>query len=156
PSDLAELCDALLKRDPGLRPDARALAKALGSRPADATWSSDEPQAAGPGDPLVGRESELAQLRAAFEATCSGRAVAALVSGESGVGKTALCRAFVDELRQQGNTTLLTGRCYERERVPFKGIDSLIDDISRHLRRLRSVEAAALMPRDVFALARIF
>ena len=44
---------------------------------------------------LVGRDDELAQLRAAFEDALAGRARGALVAGAVGVGKTAL----VDQLR---------------------------------------------------------
>src|ERR1700737_493556 len=44
---------------------------------------------------LVGRDSEVASLRAAFDGTLAGECRAVLISGAPGVGKTAL----VDELR---------------------------------------------------------
>jgi hypothetical protein len=51
---------------------------------------------------------------------------------------------------------ILEGRCYERESVPYKAFDSVIDALTRHLLQLRNSEQAALMPRDVAALARLF
>ena len=107
-------------------------------------------------DLLLGRERELAQLHDAYEAARAGTPVVMFVSGESGMGKSALCRTFLDELRAQGHAVVLAGRCYERESVPFKGIDRLVDDLSRYLRRLPQADAAALMPREVYALSRIF
>jgi hypothetical protein len=40
--------------------------------------------------------------------------------------------------------------------VPYKAVDSLIDDLSQHLARLPRLQAEGVMPRDVHALARLF
>src|SRR4029079_16815811 len=55
-----------------------------------------------------------------------------------------------------GRAVVLQGRCYERELVPFKAFDSLVDDLSRFLRRIGRDHALQLMPREVSALARLF
>ena len=105
---------------------------------------------------LLGRDLELAQLRAAFHAACTaGKPVIVLVAGESGIGKSALCAAFVAGLRAQQSAVVFSGCCYERERVPFKAFDVVVDALSRHLRKLAD-EARSLMPDDVAALQRIF
>jgi hypothetical protein len=156
PEDLASLCAALLARDPAARPDAASVAARLGGA---APVRQDAPARSGPasmGEALLGRDAELAQLRSAYEATLSGQSVMMFVSGESGMGKSALVDALLSELRDQGHAAVLAGRCYERESLPFKGFDSLVDDLSRFLRRLPHAEAMALMPREVFALARLF
>jgi hypothetical protein len=155
PSDLAALCDALLLREPAGRPDGEALrAKLGGVLRADSTEPrhSVMPER----ELLLGRDAELTQLRAAYEATLTGKPVVMFVTGESGMGKSALVTRFLDELRARDEAAVLAGRCHERESVPFKGIDSVVDDLSRFLRKLSATEASALMPREVYALARIF
>lgn len=152
---LGETLDALLARDPAARPDVTVIRVALGLVPAGGvlarTIRSDRES-----ERLLGRDREGDALGAAFAETLAGRAITMFVSGESGVGKSALCGTFITELCRQGQAVVLRGRCHEREHVPFKGIDSLIDDLSRHLRRLPPADVAALMPREIFALERVF
>jgi tetratricopeptide (TPR) repeat protein len=105
---------------------------------------------------LVGRERELEVLRGAYAGAAAGRVTVAHVVGESGVGKSTLCAAFLQELRETQPAVVLSGRCYERESVPYKAFDRLVDELSRHLQQLPAVDAAALMPRAISALARVF
>ena len=72
------------------------------------------------------------------------------------MGKSALVRRFLDGVEAREDALVLTGRCYERESVPYKAVDSVIDALSQHLARLPRLEAEGLMPRDVLALARLF
>jgi len=158
PPDLAALCDALLARDPQDRPDLGALRAALAAPPplASTARAPDPGRLAPDREVLLGRDPELLLLRAAYQAMCAERAVAMFVAGESGMGKSALVGHFLDGLRAQGHAAVLAGRCYERESVPFKAFDAVVDDLSRYLRKLGREEAGALMPREMFALARIF
>ena len=106
--------------------------------------------------PFVGRARQLAALQDAFETTRQGRAVALLVRGRSGLGKSALVQCFLDRLRARGDIVVLSGRCYEQESMPYKALDSLVDALGLYLARLPRPEAEALLPRDILALARVF
>src|SRR5205085_904250 len=80
---------------------------------------------------FVGRWQELADLEAAYRASRSGKPVTVFLHGESGVGKSALAGEFLDRLRARHPlAVVLSGRCYERETVPYKAIDPLLDSLS--------------------------
>ena len=55
-----------------------------------------------PGPSLVGRGRELAQLDAALERALNGRGGLILLTGEPGIGKTALAREFVEHAAARG------------------------------------------------------
>src|SRR5579859_5002628 len=60
---------------------------------------------------LVGRESELRNLRAAFEAASNGQPGLVLVAGEPGIGKSALIEQLADLVVRDGGQVLI-GHCY--------------------------------------------
>ncbi len=154
PRDLAELAMDLLRRDPDERPTGDEVLARLAGSPA----APRRPRSPTPADapPLRGRDAQLAVLADAFGAARGGTPVIVRVEGPSGYGKTALVQCFLDHLRAEGSAVVLAGRCYERETVPFKALDAAVDALSRYLRRLPAEDAAALLPRDVHALARVF
>ncbi len=147
PADLDALCSALLAPDPAARPSGADVLARLGGRA-----PSLGPRAAG----FVGRASELERLAEAFAASRAGT-TALLLHGESGVGKSALVRRFVDELAARApNAVVLCGRCYERESVHYKAVDGAIDALTRWLSSLGPDEAAALLPREMALAAELF
>jgi DNA-binding SARP family transcriptional activator len=82
---------AVMLRSVDLRPGARGVARRIDS-------------------PMVGRESELAELAQAFERVASERACRLVtVSGEAGIGKTRLVDEFAR--RVAGSSLVLVGRC---------------------------------------------
>ncbi|MCA9716411.1 MAG: AAA family ATPase [Myxococcales bacterium] len=99
-----------------------------------------------------GHVDAIARLRAAIEVKASGALV-----GESGIGKSELVARFVGGAAvAAASAVVLAGRCYERESVPYKAFDAVVDALTRYLRRLPRVDAAGLMPRDIHELARVF
>lgn len=153
PENLNRLCMALLARDPEDRPSAKTILKNLKSM----SWvvSTTVPRMALEHG-FVGRQAELISLRRAFDLACAGKPQVVLIEGNSGVGKSALVRRFLDEISGVTPALVLEGRCYARESVPFKAFDSLIDALTRHLKRLPTSEIEALLPRDIHALVRLF
>ncbi|HZO15295.1 MAG TPA: AAA family ATPase [Polyangiaceae bacterium] len=146
--DLEELCVALLRRDPTARPDANAIAAMLGEEEREAPTPSKEPR-----DVFVGRAPELEMLREAFAAVRHGKAKLVRIVGQPGVGKSTLVARFLGELR---DAVVLAGRCHERESVPFKAFDGVVDALVRYLRALPRNEASALMPRDIHLVTQLF
>jgi len=64
---------------------------------------------------VVGRDSELAALRTAFDNASDGRGTMICFSGEPGIGKTTVVEAFLDELsRREPQCQIARGRCSER------------------------------------------
>jgi hypothetical protein len=51
---------------------------------------------------------------------------------------------------------VLQGACYEREAMPFKAFDGVVDALIAHLSKLPPIELGALLPRHAYALARLF
>jgi len=152
PPELEALCLALLSVDPGARPSGPAILERL--RGEAAPESRIEPAAA---ELFVGRALELAALRRAFDDSRQGTPVLALLAGASGMGKSAILKQFVDGIRREfPAAVVLSGRCYERETVPYKAIDGVVDELGRMLARLPPTEVAALLPRDVDALGQVF
>ena len=155
PRDLNDLCTRLLRRKPETRPSGREILRALGVR--SATHLVPLSLSATAEGSFVGRERQLAELNDAFHATRGGRAVTIYVHGESGMGKSTLVRTFLDQVKAKSrNAVILQGRCYERESVPYKGLDGVVDSLSKHLASRRRAKAESLMPRNRAALARVF
>ncbi len=161
PADLDTLCCALLRRDPALRPTGAEIARWLGRRPAGAPESAAAPRAAHDrGRRRVARRARrraARPLRGASTRPASDRKLVTVrVHGSSGMGKTALVQQFLVALAARVDVSVLQGRAYERESMPYKALDSVIDALSRHLMRLGEQEPSTPLPRDVGALAQLF
>jgi len=153
PADLDALCRALLQRDPAMRPTGTEILQRLGVNDAGTRHSVPVPVDAPTA--FIGREGQLQVLREAFESARSGEGSTVRVSGASGMGKSTVVHRFLDELVNAGEAIVLRGRAYERESVPYKVVDSVIDALSRQL--MRFVDGDALeLPENAWALGRLF
>ena len=154
PGDLDTLCADLLRSDPARRPSGAEILQRLGGE-AGAALPATTPTRRSPAL-LVGRETHLEALTSAFRTSTRGRAVVVAVHGTSGAGKSALIERFAEGLIDRGEAVVLRGRCYHQESVPFKAFDGVLDSLGRYLGRLPGLEAAAVAPRDVPSLVRVF
>ncbi len=157
PADLDALCMDLLHPDPRQRPRAEDVLRRLAA--SDDTESVPFARAAhttGARRPFVGRKSQLAVLESAFEQCVKGRAVVVLMAGRSGMGKTVLAQRFLSKRSKEHNALVLSGRCFEREALPFKGMDSVVDELSRYLTLAAPRDIADAIPAGLHYLARVF
>ena len=67
---------------------------------------------------LVGRESELKELKKILKATLEGKGNTVFVSGEAGSGKTRLTKEFLNYAKDRG-ITVLSGWCLSNAAVPY-------------------------------------
>ena len=173
PSDLTTLGDGLLLRRPGMRLTSNAVLRAIEMEdetrsPSSTLDSQDAAESVGDNQlefggfeneeiVLIGREQQLAQLEEVkqnFLETRQPRVV--WVTGKSGEGKSSLVEKFLSPLRGGDDVLVLSGRCYDRESVPFKVIDSQIEALVRFLRLLGDNKVDALLPRNIEMLAHLF
>ena len=161
PRDLEELAIDLLERDPRRRPPARTVLARLGvsddgntSGFTSGTRRSDS--AAGVDPVFVGRGGELAMCDRAWESAKTAQ-VTLRVHGESGVGKSSMVARFCAKIAaKEAHAIVLSGRCYERESVPFKALDGIVDALSDHLLGMSDEETASILPADAALLAHVF
>jgi serine/threonine protein kinase/tetratricopeptide (TPR) repeat protein len=154
PADLEALCLELLRLDPAARPTGAELARRLGEAKPGARAPAKRSKTS---STFLGRQAELSELAHAFDQSRKGGTVCVLVTGDSGIGKSTLVRHFRDAVMvAHPDTLVLAGRCHERESVPYKAIDGVVDALSRRLRRLPDDEVAALLPEWTGALSQVF
>ena len=150
PMDLARLCMAMLQPSPQARPTGMAILTQLGAGPSPTTRRMSRSL---PAQNFVGRTTETEELRRAL-GDSHRHGVAVMVKGRSGIGKSTLVRQF---LRGLGDAVFaLEGRCFEREAVPFKMLDGVVDSLTAAVMTLTTEQIEALVPREVGALVRLF
>ena len=148
PADLNRLCMALLARRPADRPGVRQILAQLASRRPmlDVDRAAD----------FHTRLPLFADLKDCFDRSVEGSAVVCRVSGEQGVGKTGIIREFIRRLKREGKAHALKGRCYEWERVPYKALDGVWDNLTRVFRRQSGLDTNAIPDDQLACLAMLF
>ncbi|HEX4456880.1 MAG TPA: protein kinase, partial [Polyangia bacterium] len=149
PEHLSQLCQDLLHVNAEDRPTGPEVLRRLQGRDV-AELHTDRPRHV-----FISRTAELAQLNAAFKAVAPSKPVIVELSGESGLGKTALCEHFLGHLVDSPDALVLVGRSYEQETLPYRAFDGVIDELSRVLLRRWQTTGNA-WPADVADLARLF
>ncbi|HEY7324494.1 MAG TPA: AAA family ATPase [Streptosporangiaceae bacterium] len=135
-----ELHLAILREEstgPGL-PGSRAAA-AAGPRVATRAESGQLPTA---GPLLVGRDSEIAALRAAWQRAADREPSLVLIVGEAGIGKTTLAEVLAADVITHG-ATVLRARCYETERSLF--LQPIVEAVSPVVSRMAGASLRELL-----------
>ena len=145
PDDLCSLAHGLMRRAPDLRPKPSEIFEVLGVQ-------ADDSNIANAG--FVGRSVELDLMEGAYQQSLAGQLAVVTVSGASGVGKTTLVSRFVAGVAPA--PLVLSGHCYERESVPYKALDSMIDHLTVHLRGKSNAELTELTPDGIGSLCQLF
>ncbi len=150
-ADLDVLAMALLARDPAMRPRGEEVLARLGAAPSP--WTRRIVDRASPRDLTQTRATELAQLRDALDASRD-HPVILMLRGKRGAGRSTLLDTFADQLGSDATTFQV--RVGRREDVPFRGLDQLVDCLTRYLIAADPEVAAELLPRDLDGLAQMF
>lgn len=150
PEELSALCIALLRPDPAERPGhAEVLRVCAGEAMPSLSPERRRPR-------FVGRETELCVLEQAYGTARAGRLTLVRLEGPSGIGKSALLRSFLGAVGDVDAAAVLRGRCYERESVPYKGFDRIVDELAERLGTMAVEDVRALLPEDTAQLVRAF
>ncbi len=158
---LSQLCLRLLQRDPAQRPGGAEIRAQLGVGMTPAPVSEIESAPVQVGAPIfIGRKAEMQALRLGYSRARDGDLGLVLVEGASGIGKTALVERFLDQIAAGAEPScpplILRGRCHERETLPFKAFDSIVDGLSARLASLGGNELAQVLPAGAAYLSEIF
>jgi tetratricopeptide (TPR) repeat protein len=175
PNAIGELCMKLLRRDPSERPSGEEILRTLATwrgaviapialtsmSVGETTLQTDSQHRPSPVAPLFGREAEVEQLWDSLGRAQEGQSVVVHVRGASGAGKSALVEQFLSQVELSHGlvnerTLALRSRCYERESMPFKALDGVMDALVRHLAGLSDLQVGHLLPTDIAVLARLF
>jgi hypothetical protein len=149
---IKSLIQQLLSPKPERRPSSSEILACLGGRTEVTAYSlppRSRPQ-------LVGRETELTQLRALYESISGGLTQVVRVPGTSGIGKSALLNNFCEEVGRLQGTLLLRSRCHPQEALAFNAVDGLIDELSSEVGSCLSDAERQLESAELAALAQVF
>jgi serine/threonine protein kinase len=152
-ASLEELCLRLLSKNPKERPTAievlekLSLATSIKYTRAPITMPLNTSKPLG----LIGRQEELRRLEEERLSSASGPRLV-LLGAESGLGKSSLLSEFA-LLSQEKKANVWWGRCYEREDIPYKAFDAIVDSLTAALARRQS---EGLLIPGIQSLTKIF
>ncbi len=159
PLELVALIDGLQRQNPRDRPPpSELLAWCESTR--RATLMRPTPVAAkptgAPPEPL-GRASQFAALRHCVDQLRKRHGpVFASLHGPSGSGKTYLAERFIATVRETASATVLRGPCYRHESLPYRGLDNIVDALSRYLRMLPDDDLRGYIDDGLETLGELF
>ncbi|MBX3189197.1 MAG: protein kinase [Labilithrix sp.] len=148
--DLARVCRGLLHADPARRLALPDLVAELGPSAGSGAIARVAPTSI-----FVERDDELGRMKRAWQHVVAHRGPMIIhLPGQSGMGKSALLRAFGRQMRDAA--WILEGRAYEHDTVPFKALDAAMDQLAQRIASLPGAERRALRPSQPEALHVLF
>lgn len=159
---MSEFCMQLVQRDETRRPKGEEILRQLGVVHCRSALSQTNryPVIGDPVPKILGRDAELQILENAFREVSHGHPTVAMVQGTSGIGKTSLVESFLEHQLPNFQLTkgpwVLRGRCHEREALPFKAFDSVVDSLTDHLMKLSEDDLTYVLPDGIQYLSEIF
>jgi tetratricopeptide (TPR) repeat protein/predicted Ser/Thr protein kinase len=113
--ELETLILDMLKKEPGLRPDAREVTYRMAERKGRHGGREKRAEQEEPIPSMVGRAEQEASMLELFRTAASGHGRLVCVTGEPGIGKTTLVEGFLRGLTADGESCFVArGRCSER------------------------------------------
>ena len=159
---MSALCMKLLHRDPTQRPTGAEILAHLGVAPGKhaLTQTGRHPAVHATVTSVLGREAELQVLDRAYKEMCKGDLSVTMVQGTSGIGKTSLVESFLEHRLPTSPAStvplVFRGRCHEREALPFKAFDSVVDSLTLYLTKLTDDDLSYVLPAGILHLSGIF
>ncbi len=150
PPWLSQVVAQLLEHEPEKRPTIGKLLKLL-------SQSEQQPLTDRRQGVFIGRVTQLDSLHQSLTLARERASRLVVVRGPSGIGKTALTSCFLDQVRSRDPSVLvLYGRCYERETVPYKGVDMAIDRLASVLEAWPEAKRRLVLESSVELAGEIF
>ena len=150
PPQLARLTMGLLARDPAQRPSASEIQKLIGRRRRPLTRPRLERPSLSPLPLQRQLCTEIARHVIGSERSLH------LVEGAPGAGRTSLLSLLQQEVFVPRGYLVLSARCYERESVPYRAMDGLVDALGAYLDKESERDRYSLLPGDFALLAQLF
>lgn len=116
------------------------------------TWSGSEKL----NHMFVGREGQLRQLWEGFDGLRQQRGSVLFLTGNSGVGKTALVTEFLRQIGERSDALVLTATCNRQESGPYHAVEQWVDSLCQYLLTLSNEPLSTLLPSNSNALASLF
>lgn len=107
--------------------------------------------------PFLRSERELEHLLHLWQKYRSQQPALVIVEGPAGIGKTALCREFVQRVMSAEEAPIvLMARCRTDELLGYRAFDELVDGVASVLQQLSEDELQPLKAHIGFSLAELF
>lgn len=148
---LSRVVQGLLHPDPKKRPPPAEVLRALG----ELTSESQAPAYFVSESKFIGRAQELQTLKNTINQKIEEPRLIH-ITGPSGIGKSALIQQCLKTLQSPKPPYLFFAQCHPQETIPYKGLDGMLDTLSRIWASLPEEQAQSLLPSDAGYLARLF